>query len=160
MCRPRLAPSAGCTRLHRPRKSRRAFVRRPDFLPPAPRRVLMPQPNRSTPEYSTYSRFVRWWRCGSSSLGPRGVWVPLVKGCSAFVVSVPSQRSGIAYFDQVEALGRRGRTAGATVARREGTGDVAGVPVSETDQFQCAGHVAHLVMQKRARTSANMDLVA
>src|SRR5260370_14399459 len=35
MCRPRPAPSAGCTRQYRPQRSRQAFVRLPGLLPPA-----------------------------------------------------------------------------------------------------------------------------
>jgi len=34
------------------------------------------------------------------------------------------------------------------------------MPPPETDQLQCADYVAHLVMQKRAGMSRDMDLVA
>ena len=67
---------------------------------------------------------------------------------------------GIADFDQVEAFGRRGRAAGAAIAGSQGAGNIVGMPASETDQLQCAGDVAHLVMQKRAGTSRDMDLLA
>ena len=66
----------------------------------------------------------------------------------------------VANLDQVEALGRSGRPAGAAVAGGKGAGDVVGMPAAEPDQLQGAGHVAHLVMQKRAGARFDVDFVA
>src|SRR5271169_743603 len=66
----------------------------------------------------------------------------------------------IAYLDQVEALGRGGRTAGATVAGGKCCGDIIGPPAAESDQLQGARHVAHLAMQERTRPRLDPNLVA
>src|SRR5690348_12427163 len=87
-------------------------------------------------------------------------WAP--DCCAALAMTVENGVSAprIADFHQIEAFGGRGRAAGATVGGGEGAGHVVGTPPSETDQLQCFGHVAHLVMQERARMSRDADLVA
>src|SRR5262249_6859417 len=84
-------------------------------------------------------------------------------GCPTTFDQRGSQASGvvgITNFHQIKAFRRRGRAAGPAVAGGKGAGNVIRTPPSEPDQLQGPGYVPHLVVQKRAGSRPNMDLVA
>src|SRR5689334_15457137 len=64
------------------------------------------------------------------------------------------------HLDEIKPVGRRGRAAGAAVARGERLGDARGAPFAGADQLQRADHVAHLMVQERAGARLDDDLVA
>src|SRR3984893_14586154 len=77
---------------------------------------------------------------------------------NSFANGVSARR--IPDLDQIEALGGCGRAAGTALPGRKRADHIVGTPPPETDQLQCADYVAHLVMQKRAGPSRDMDLGA
>src|SRR6266849_5360757 len=62
--------------------------------------------------------------------------------------------------DEIEPFRRRGRPAGAPVARGERLGDMGDAPFARADELQRPDHVAHLVVQEGAGASLDDNLVA